>query len=209
MVKLTGPLMSLLASGLVKTGLQMVQVGQSAHLVKPHRPRTTYTRSQKALRSYVDALAKAWSIWPPSWKYGWNHHPRAVVSSAYHAYLWENHRRREQNLWPLFVWDSAPVGSPPTITWGTGQGGARRLSYRIITYSGLIPVFAALYHTPPASFPTDPLTARGWSWSNGTGIGWHHILRVDPGTYTIYIRAIDCFGRCSAFTGFAGLVATP
>lgn len=205
MVKLVGPLHSMLASGLLQTGLQLVQK-KSSHLVRPHCPRTTFTRAQLNLRTFVESLACAWQNYPPVYKYAWARHPRAQLTSPYHAYLWENHKRRMANLWPLMLWDTTPTGTPPAAAGVTWRAAARTITLRLLGYTGLRAMFLAGDATPLAV--AMPLNVRAWSWESPTDFREHHIHHLAAGTYTAQFRYIDAFGRMSYFSGQAGLVVT-
>jgi len=206
MTKLTGPLHSMLASGLLQTGLQLVQGRKSCHLVRPHIPTQRRTRSQVSLRTYVESLAGWWHEYSVALGYLWESHPRAKTTSPYHAFLWENHQRRLMNLWPIAAWGVAPSGTPPASAGTYWRGAARTISFRVMGYTGLRPMVLAGMATPLVV--ANPLNIQAWSWESPTHFREHLIRHLAAGTYTAQWRYVDAFGRMSTFSGATGLVVT-
>lgn len=206
MTKLTGPLHSMLATGLLQTGLQLVQGRKSSHLVRSHVPRTTYKWTQLNLRTFVESLAGWWHEYHVALGWTWLTHPRAPETSPYHAFLWENHKRRSANLWPIGVWDIPPSGTPPAAAGVTWRAAARTITLKLLGYTGLRAMFLAGQATP--ILLAKPLNVRAWSWESPTGFREHRIHHLAAGTYTAQWYYIDAFGRMSYFSGQPGLVVT-
>jgi hypothetical protein len=206
MVKLLGPLHSMLASGQLQTGLQLVNAQKSCHLVQPHIPRTTFTRAQLGIRSFVMSLARAWSSWAPAVGATWLTHPRAQVTSPYHAYLWENHQRRKKDQWPIIVWDVPPSGAPPGYAARVSFGGARCFTLHTTYYVGNKTCFAVISIAPHK--PTVPMNIRDWSWNAYSGLNYHLASHLEAGTYACNMFLIDGFGQISVPLGFTGIVVS-
>lgn len=208
MPRLTAPLFSANATGRITPGLAIQRRYSQAHLGLRPNPITTYTRPQLALRTYLAALAGVWKNNPNALNQSWLAHAHAKSSSPYHAYVSENFIRRGLNLYPLTLYKETPAGSAPTITGKSLTAGPQRLTGKINSYSGYKPQFVLLYWTPPTFPAIKPNLAQAWfaEWDDGNHV--HHATHVAPGTYTVYIQAIDIYGRPSNASSTAGLVVT-
>jgi hypothetical protein len=209
MVKLHGPLFSMLASGLLKTGLQISSQPKGTHLTRSHTPTTTYTRAQLSLRSFVRMLAQFWAEWHTVIGAEWANHPRAKRTSPYHAMLWENHRRRLANLWPIAVWGVPPSGPAPVPGGKTFTGSARTISVQMLSMSGNKAIFCAGFTLPYTYGLVRPLNVMGWGVMPTSSYRPQSITHLAAGTYSVQWFFIDGFGQISTPCGGVGIVVQP
>jgi hypothetical protein len=209
MANLKGPLFSIHAAGKLMPGLQIQQRHGGFHLIRTRDPRIAHTRRQRAMRAFTKALTQGWHHYASLWGDTWLAHGRAKSRSPYHAFLWENHLRRSLNLWPILAYGELASGAAPSIGAATFEASSQRLTGRPTLFGATRPWILAIFHTPLAGGTFTPGNAQAWDFNPLTGFPFHHLKRIAAGTYTMYLVAIDVWGRPSSSKSQAGLVVLP
>lgn len=93
MVKLTGPMFGLSASGRLGDVLQYNTTARDTVGGRRRNPTQPRTRPQRATRLYMSMLATAWSAITSADQASWDAHPSRDQLSRYHAYLKHNANR--------------------------------------------------------------------------------------------------------------------
>jgi len=115
MVKLTAPLHSQRASGVLGNAIQFGSWKGRSIVGKKRHPKQPMTRSQRSARIFMGGIAKLWKGLSQVQKDSWIAHPSAASTSPYHAYLKEN-SIRYQKL-PNTRYNIAPAHAAPTAVW--------------------------------------------------------------------------------------------
>jgi hypothetical protein len=126
MVKLSGPLNSLAASGTINKSLtfQQQQGRQIARLAR--KPRNPKTGKQRARRAMLLFLAQQWPLLTAEQQDTWQQPAAHQEISRYNAYLGYNLRRWTNHRPPSKTWPASETGSfPVTSAHGASANGKR------------------------------------------------------------------------------------
>jgi hypothetical protein len=196
MVALRGPLCSQSAQGKL-VGLLFKSINGKTHLGKKNMPHNPRSAPQVQRRSFLAALAQAWSISTDAERSSWNAAPRAAKVSAFHAYVRYNFMRFDEHLWPSMIHPASAPGSPPTIYGGGLKTANHYVYFRCNLISGNYPRLVGLALTAAPFTFKGPHQFHHWSCHRGPSdrrIEWDE---APAGYFYLSAVAIDKYGQAS------------
>lgn len=191
MAKLTGPLMSLDASGSVAGTLTFAKwKGRNyvRHLVKPANPKTP---AQTAFRAMMKFLSQAWASINPSDQASWHTLAEQTKISDFNGYVQQNQRDWTQTLVPRQNSNPNRTGTPAVITAASAVGGVRQIELSIPEAGGATAWGTIIYRNDTTGFTPTQNDVIAVFPTGGSGT-WKYVdSPLVPGTY---------FYRFSTFT---------
>lgn len=194
MATLTGPLMSLAASGTLNPAYAIRHRGL-IHILELARGHPT--GPNQALRTkqlLAAALTEEWHRLTNTERLTWSGAIPAFGPTRYHAYMRYNLSRKGHYPELSAVWPYAPVALSSGPTFTAPIGGPRIITYTIYPY-GLPSVWLAVaYRT---QFPWPPLTALAETayWPMiAAGARKYHETQIPPGNWPVYYNVISRTG---------------
>jgi len=199
MVKLTGPMMSITASGSLAKAITYSNWKGRAYARQRVIPANPQSGPQTGMRSMLKFLSQQWTNLSVAEKADWLTRAQATVISNFNAYVSYNQLRWRSYLNPSKLDPAAETGTQPTAPTTTPTGGIRQISLSIVDGANA-PDWAYVIHrsTTTAFTPAFSNVVAVVEWdSGGTTLYVDTPLAVATYYYRIY-GTLD--------TGLKGLV---
>jgi len=196
MVALNGPLFSQSAQGRL-VNLLFKTIGKKSHLTRINQPTDPKSAPQVQRRSFLAALAQAWSISTDAQRTTWNAAPRAAKVSAFHAYIRYNFMRFNEHMWPSMIYPASTPGSTPIIDGTSWVSGPHLIRYRLTSISGGHPRLVGTCLVLAGFTLKGPHQFHYWACHHGPSdrrILWD---QATPGNWLVGVVATDEFGQPS------------
>jgi hypothetical protein len=208
MAKLTGPLLSLGASGTVGRQLNYAATprGHIARMaVQSQAPGLGYPQGRRAFYRLISQL---WQQFGVAAGNGWGTAPETPQATNWSRYVKQNLTQWDEGLGPRIIWPIGPVQGDPEWNTGTLTGGPRRFTIAIKPKSHAQPYYWMLYWRRGTTAAYEPQNFGRGGYDVSTGTHSKIITGLLPGTYHVDCALWNLDPVAAAVLGDATVVVT-